>query len=297
MYDDNGEKVIVSKFIHNASGITASDYDQLSQNFAVDCLLANRDVYQNDNCLKDASGRVFRVDNGSCFQFRAQGSTKTFDGDIETDWKNMVKYNGHVVANLSEEDFIKQIDELANKKQLVVDFLNLSGQQSLATTLEKRFDNLSKVKKYYEDVLNKKNKFSAKKNQPRVLKPDDEMYKEFDDTELSAIWSSAAGNGWYNKMMDCGKNGWSLLEQICQLRGYDARPEVVSDSEYWNTIAKDHKLQLFRGVDGSYGNSADDFVNQFKYDDTCFFGSIGIYGSGIYFHMNDNPRGEPKKVS
>jgi hypothetical protein len=79
LYDDNGEKVLVSKFIHNASGITASDYDQLSKDFAVDCLLANRDVYQNDNCLKDASGRVFRVDNGSCFQFRAQGSTKTFD--------------------------------------------------------------------------------------------------------------------------------------------------------------------------------------------------------------------------
>ncbi len=290
LYDDKGEKVLVSKFIHNATVVSASDYNELSKNFIIDAFLANRDVYQNDNCLKDASGRIYRVDNGSCLSFRAGGSTKKFDEDVANDLKGMIQYNGHVIANLSDQDIIDQITDLQTKKDFTVDFLAASGQQSLSDIISKRFDKLEDIKKEYEKKIQKKVAKSALKNAPRNLLPDADMYKEFDDVELDSIFKSVSGS-WYDKVMNKTYRGWELVENICKLRGFDARPEVVNENTYWQEVKKNPENQLFRGL--TKGNKpSEEYADDFKYDDECFYGSVGIYGSGIYFHANDNSSGK-----
>ena len=64
LYDDNGTAVILSKFIPMCKQPTQKNYADMAKGFIADVLLANWDVYRNDNCLIDAAGRVIRVDNG-----------------------------------------------------------------------------------------------------------------------------------------------------------------------------------------------------------------------------------------
>lgn len=280
LYDDNGTAVLLSKFIPLTTVPTASDYDEMVKGFAADALLANWDVYKNDNCLKDSAGRILRVDNGGTMAFRAQGTPKTFDAKLE-DWDSIQKYNPVVVANLKPEDYIKQIDEVLKKKNDVVEFLKISGETALATTFEGRFKKLASIKSGYEAVLAKNNKKVA----ARKLQPDAIMYRPMDDNEMNEIWFNTSGNDYSSKILRKDNSGWELLGNICKSRGYDARPEVVSDGDYWNSV-KNSPYQLFRGLAPDH-KKAEDYADDFKYNDNCFYGSIGAHGSGIYFHVND----------
>ena len=99
LYEENGEAILLSKFIPMTRMPSAKDYDEMAKGFAVDALLANWDIYQNDNCLIDSAGRVIRVDNGGAMEYRAQGSKKTF-GKSVTDFNSMLNYNPSVLGNL-----------------------------------------------------------------------------------------------------------------------------------------------------------------------------------------------------
>lgn len=46
---------------------------EVLKSFPLDSFLNNYDAYQNDNCLVDADGRLWHVDNGSSLKFRATG--------------------------------------------------------------------------------------------------------------------------------------------------------------------------------------------------------------------------------
>lgn len=286
LYDVNGDKTLMSKFIPNAKTLNASDYPELAKNFMVDTLLANWDVYQNDNCLKDASGRIYRVDNGGSLLFSATGRYKNFDDKVDLD--SMIKHNGHIFSNLTQADVIQQIDDLSKKKQVVLDFLEATGNLGLKDKMESRFDSLDKVKSDYES---KQNAIQARKNKKRKLLPEAQMYRVFDDVELDSLWNSVSG-GWRSRLSDNdGATGWNLLSNICEERGFNARPEVVSEFDYWNLVQKNPTNQVFRGVESSKRKSADELVDDFSYEDECFYGTVGIYGAGIYFHMNDSTKG------
>ena len=92
LYEDNGEAVMLSKYIPMTKVPSAKNYDDMAKGFVIDALLANWDIYQNDNCLIDSAGRIIRVDNGGALNYRAQGSKKTF-GDKVDDFLSMQKYN------------------------------------------------------------------------------------------------------------------------------------------------------------------------------------------------------------
>ena len=284
LYEENGEAVMLSKFIPITKMPSSKDYDEMAKGFVVDALLANWDIYQNDNCLIDSAGRVVRVDNGGALHFRAQGASKTFS-DTVTDFDSMQRYNPQVVANLSKQDYVNQITEVLKKKDDVINYLEESGDKTMADKFKKRFDSLESIKNNMEAQINKGNR----KIVPRKLKSDADMYKVFSDDEQDAFWKGQSGNAYHSKINATNSTvGWELLSSICKERGFDARPKVVDDAEYWNEVKKS-KYQFFRGIT-SHHKDADYYADDFKYNDNCFYGTIGIHGSGIYAHVNDGTR-------
>lgn len=286
LYEDNGEAVMLSKYIPMTKVPSAKNYDDMAKGFVVDAFLANWDVYQNDNCLVDSAGRIVRVDNGGALNYRAQGSKKIF-GDKVDDFLSMQKYNPSVVANLSAQDYINQIDEVLSKKDDVINFLEESSNFAfMSDVFQKRFKDLERIKNDLEAKLAKKNR----KILPRNLKSDVDMYRDFTDDELDSIWQNQSGADYDEKFSYTDSVvGWELLSSICEKRGFNARPNVVDEAEYWNAV-KQSKYQMFRGLEGGKGHDAEFFLDDFKYNDNCFYGTIGIYSSGIYAHVNDGTK-------
>ena len=282
LYDDNGTAVLLSKFIPGTKAPTAKDFPEMAKGFVADCIMANWDVYQNDNCLIDYAGQVIRVDNGGSLIYRAQGKTKPFTDSVLDTFNSMSRYSSNVYSTLSFADIKKQIADIKSKKKDIVDFLKESGQDALADTIAKRIDSLKSV----STLLDKQTAIKDVPIESRDLKDPDEMYRVLTDDELQEMWDNVKEKDSYRKFMDTGSNGWSLLSEICKARGFDARPEVVTEDEYWKRIPKNQDRQFFRGLNKDY-ISTDYAVKSFLFDDNCFYGTQGVYGSGIYAHRND----------
>lgn len=285
IYDDNGETVLLSRYIPNTRIPSAKDYKAMGEDLIADVVLANWDVYQNDNCLVDASGRIIRVDNGSCLEWRAQGNKKTnppFNNDVMKTYKDMMRFNPAVFSQQSDDEILAQIARIRAKHDDIVTFLEESGHSLMAQIVGQRIDNLAQVEAYINKQKNLKNPTIV----PRQLKDSTEMYRQFTDAELTKMWKAAQGSG-TRKLFHTGSQGWDLLTTICKERGFDARPRVVDDKAYWNFVAKAKHPQMFRGVTSGGGMTTDECVASFKYDDACFYGQFGVYGEGIYAHVND----------
>lgn len=284
MYDDGTDLTLISPYMRGMSEPQAKDYDAMAKGFAVDAFLANWDIYQNDNCLVDAAGKVYRVDNGGTFNYRAQGSSKPFNSHI--DWDGMLRYNPQIVANLTPQDFIDQIDALKARKDEVLAFFDagkLASKSKIRAVIEARFNDLDRIRGQYMVELQRKNKKVA----PRTLKPDAEMYREFTDDELTEIYNSVSGTSAESKLVDTDRQvGWKMLSNICKARGFDVRPDVVDDNTFWAKVAQS-KYHMFRGVNAR-GSDSEYYADDFKYNDECFYGTVGVYAEGIYFHVNDS---------
>lgn len=284
MYDDGTDLTLISPYMRGMSEPQAKDYDAMAKGFAVDAFLANWDIYQNDNCLVDAAGKVYRVDNGGTFDYRAQGANKPFNSQI--DWDGMVRYNPQIVANLTPRDFINQIDALKARKDEVLAFFDagkLASKPKVRAIIEARFKDLDRIRGQYEVELQRQQRKVA----PRTLKPDAEMYREFTDDELTEIYSSVSGTSAADKLTNTNNQvGWEMLSNICKARGFDVRPDVVDDNTFWAKVAQS-KYHLFRGVNAR-GSDTEYYADDFKYNDACFYGTQGVYGEGIYSHVNDS---------
>lgn len=300
LYKEGSESILLSKFLTIQRQIDQNDYPEVAKNFAVDVLLANWDVYNNDNCLVDAAGRIVRVDNGGSLFYRAQGGSKNFN-DVKKDWDNMLTYNPSVVASLTPEDFVEQINEVISKKDAVLGLLEQVGDDKLLKTLEDRISGLEKIKSTYSSLIKRKNKTIS----PRVLLPENEMYRELTEEDLEEAWMETVDDmrakGYYYSGSDSeiivhkSEVGWELLSNICKKRGFDARPEVLTDEQYWKLLDDtDSKHHIYRGVESKGSIPAEDFADKFLYEDECFYGSIGAYGAGIYSHCNDSKNGIQK---
>lgn len=291
LYDDGKNKVLLSRFIPGLREVNKYSGDkackQLAEHAIADILLANWDVYCNDNSNYDSAGRIIRVDNGGSLDFRAQGAKKVFDGDVKKTYEDMVKHNKAVFDQLDPDDGIKQIQEIRKNKDKIIQFMIDSNYpQNIINAISKRIDNLTDIEKIFTD---KKDAYNKQKNavvKPRTLLPSSQMYREFTDKEIQDFYDNAVGSDHKEKFYKKDKFGWDFLHTICVARGFDARPRVVEDDEYWAFVKKAKNRQMFRGVQS--GNVSADFsINQFKFDDDDFVGIEGIHGAGLYFHMND----------
>ena len=293
LYDDNGEAVLLSRFISGTHVPNSMDFQKMSQGFIADVLLANWDVYQNDNCLvNNATGDIIRVDNGGCLNYRAQGKPKTFDGNTYDTWQSMLRYNPGIANQLTEDDQLKQISDILKKRDDVVNFLKESGQDTLAMVLDKRFDGLKQIEIELNKTKTKKAQKAAAKLgtiQPRHLKPDDEMYAELDDKKIEELLNETEKQTGEKADSDRiltaqGNQGWAFLANICKARGFDARPDVVSEAEFWKRRGETEWPLLFRGFDDV------DYLEDFKFSDFCHFGMYGVWGQGIYAHSDDESK-------
>lgn len=279
--DDEGVAVLLSKFIpmcKPANKANPKQAKQMADGFIVDCLLNNWDVYENDNCLVDPAGRVIRVDNGGALNYRAQGGSKPFNDDILKSFNGMVSNNPTVYSALTPADIKKQIDDITKRKDDIVNFLKESGQDSLADIIAKRIDGMPKILGQLQRIEDIANMPVA----PRNLKSAEEMYRDLTEDELKDLWENQKGNDAYSKMSHKNDNGWELLGKICHLRGFDARPQVVSDDEYWKLIAKDDSRHFFRGIGECSDHTLTEMACSMLFENECFYGTIGAYGEGIY---------------
>lgn len=302
--DSNGDSIMLSRFIPMAHQPNSSDYGKLAEGFIADILLANWDVYQNDNCLVDSSGRIFRVDNGGSLKYRAQGALKNppFDGNVLATFRSMSKYNPGIVSQLQPQQILDQIKAIQDKRDDVVNFLIESGEDELAKIIGERFDNLKQISdEINKDIAFKKQRVQARlgKITPRTLKSADEMYGEFDSDTVQELWDNVRKNHSDDQsaLISTGKLGWELLSSICQRRGFDARPRVVTEDEFWKLRDKTKHPIMFRGSHNEGSTTAAEFSDMFRFDDACFYGNYGIWGQGIYAHSDDTNTQQKKGAS
>lgn len=307
LYDEAGTAVLLSKYISNASPVSPKDYPELAKNFIADCLFANWDAYANsDNCLVDSKGQIIHVDNGGTLAFRAHGSPKKFDGDIYDTFISMQSKNPHIASTLDDDDILKQITEIRKKKGDLVNYLKEVGEDALAKTIGERIDNLKDI----VTAIDKRKNLGKRTVQPRTLMPAKDMYREFTEQELDQLWNSLSGSGFQKvteKKVGPG-TGWVALSEVCRMRGFDARGDVIDDKKYWEEIDKSVKagesVQLLRGLapDDRLGSNKgritiDEAVDSLLFQDECFYGTQGAYGAGIYAHINDGDKPQDQEES
>ena len=128
------------------------------------------------------------------------------------------------------KDLIHQIDSVTSKKDDIVNFLKESGQAKVADILEKRIDNLKKIKGEIEKEERRKANLAAAKAgkiPPRKLVPAKDMYAEIEDDDLQAMLDEVANlvGGKRYALTDYhhSDTGWTLLSKICQERGFDGQ--------------------------------------------------------------------------
>lgn len=294
--DDDAKITMLSRFIPGTREPNSNDFAKMGEGFISDVLLANWDVYKNDNCRINAGGEVIRVDNGACLFFRAQGGLKNppFDSDVERTYKDMIKYNPLLAKCLVPKDLINQIDVVKSKKDDIVNFLNESGQDVLAKIMSQRIDNLDKIK---DDIIKEEKRKEALeaaklgKIVPRKLKSNKEMYADLSDDDLNGLLDDVVKICGYSKSSALNyiesSVGWSLLSKICKERGFDGRPRVVSESEFWKAADGSPYPIMFRGQHSADGKSGKEYCDLFRYDDKCYYGEMAAWGQGIYAHTDD----------
>lgn len=295
LYDDNGVNVTLSKYIGGCREIrkTSADAKLLAQGFIADCLMSNWDVYRNsDNCLIDPSGKVYRVDNGGCLNYRAQGDTKPFDGNVLKSFNDMVNYNPAIYSELTTKDIEKQIKDIQSRKEDIVNFLIESDETILANTMAQRIDNLSQILNQISQNQNIEDFPIPKK---RKIKSGKEMYRTLTQKELDDIWKGTQGSTAKQKLIQAlNSNGsYEILGKICALRGFDGIPEVNTDTDFWKNHSNSDK-QLFRGI-AKKPKDIPPLVTMERnllFDDgsRLYYGSpdgASAYGEGLYFHCNN----------
>lgn len=297
LYNANSDTdvTLLSRFIPGTRKPNSGDFGKMAEGFIADVLLANWDIYQNDNCLIDAGGNVVRVDNGGSLFYRAQGALKSppFDGDVLRTYKDMRKYNSLLSRYLVDEDVIAQIDSVLSKKDDLITFLKDWDGDELADILAERINGLKSIKDHLNAEIRRKETISkarAGKIAKRQLLSETDMYRDIKEDELKQIFddvASTVGSKKYALTDYQGGTGWSILSKICELRGFNARPRVVQENDFWKEAGNSKHPIMFRGNSGSHGKSAAYFCDSFRFDDTCFYGTQGIWGQGIYAHTDD----------
>lgn len=242
---------------------------EIMQNYVVDCLMGNWDIYKNDNILinKD-DGLVYRVDNGGSLRFSATGRDKGDDFTDEVDeLDSMIGNNMQMTNGITQDDLEVQIKRVMKSEKAV---LKLIKDKDLKLKMEKRFFDL-KMRLDDFDVSG--------------LDP----YRDLEEKDLKKALKKAGGHITNRN----SETGWSFLSEICKMRGFDKQPEVLDDKEFDKLLADKNSTMIQRGVTGSGGHNAQYYMKQFAYGKDCFYGTVGMYGAGIYAAVNKTKKNPP----
>lgn len=155
---DGGRVYKLSEFIDGKplNQLTGTAFEkakaELQKDFHIDALLSNRDVIglSQDNILVDKAGKVWRIDNGSSFRFRAQGGPKEYDSHLSDLWTmrdaKINPQSARVFGNVKIYDLAKRM-EIASTAEMRARIVAMVPAD-LKPALNSRFDQMRDVAKY-----------------------------------------------------------------------------------------------------------------------------------------------------
>lgn len=133
-------------------------------NYVLDALFANWDIYKNDNILvSNKTGIPYRIDNGGALRYRAQGGLKNdFDGEVK-EVKSLADNNPQIIKYITPRMIVTQIDNIVNNEEALLSLFSYPSGVNINDILSKRInylkDNKDELASYFEltndDSLNK----------------------------------------------------------------------------------------------------------------------------------------------
>jgi hypothetical protein len=111
--------------VRNVNWNNEAEAKKVLKGFVADALLANWDVYKNDNILIEKStGKPYRIDNGGALRYRAQGDVKVdFDKEVG-EVKTLADNNPQIKKYLTPEMIREQIDYIVDNNNTILESLN-----------------------------------------------------------------------------------------------------------------------------------------------------------------------------
>lgn len=229
-------------------------FAQLRQHFVADALFANYDVIglELDNVMVDKSGRVWRIDNGGSFAFRAQGKRKDNFGAEVTELRTMRDRSINAAAasvfdGVTDADIKTQIEKILPKRDELLAVMPADVRDVMA----KRLDFLAEmVKPQGGDA------FAEQVEKARIVGRAAKWDKrDIEDTQV-LFWPETDKNGapvLRAKMKLTEAGSAKLMEQL--KASLPAAPAGTPQDNYWSTIEKAAKTVNKHAADGAY-NSA-----------------------------------------
>ena len=211
----------------------------------------------------------------------------SFDGNALDTYKSMGRYNPGIISQLSNDDIIKQISEISNKKDDIVNFLKESGEDELAKILGDRIDDLKRI----EDEINLASLTGSLKVQkkmsnvlPRNLKSEKDMYGNIEEEKTGEIWKNykSKASSDMDALCEVGTNGWAVLSELCDIRGFNARPNVVTPDDFWKFAANAKNPVMYRGQQGELEEKLEKLSTMNLGFQTLVFTVIGGYGVKVF---------------
>jgi len=272
LYEENGQYTMLSKFIPNTTPVNNIMDDQyledITEHYVLDCLLANWDIYKNDNILVDNDNdTIYRVDNGGGLRFSAQGRDKGahFTDDVD-EIESMLVNNPHLAPEITQNKINSQISKIIKNKSKI---LNLIEDVDLKTKMSMRIASL--------DMR------LTNANIPK------DPYRELTDKELDKAMKACKNDLFAVNDVE----GWIFLSQIAKMRGFDGTPTVVDKNTFDTLLADKENILVNRGLTNYNNKSARALMEDFTTSEHCFYGKQAMYGAGIYGAVN-KPRNRDK---
>jgi len=149
LYPGAGESVKLSRYLEDAVPLSDLKGDalarakaELKKHYAADAFVRNWDVVGlgMDNVLVQPDGKVWRIDNGGSFHYRAQGGLKDDDNGGLGEFWSMRKEGsaGKVFGDLRFDDVMAQSKTLQDKIPDAIKLARARGNPNVADFMERR---------------------------------------------------------------------------------------------------------------------------------------------------------------
>ncbi|HEU0048138.1 MAG TPA: hypothetical protein VFQ43_11095 [Nitrososphaera sp.] len=136
-----------------------STSEELRRGFVLDALLANWDVIGlvEDNIRQGEDGRVYRLDNGGSFRFRAMGEPKGAHFGPEVGELESLRAHNKLYADVSQREIAEQIDTIIKNRDKIIQTIERSGEEAAMSpeSTQELVDLVSKRIGYLEQTLEK----------------------------------------------------------------------------------------------------------------------------------------------
>lgn len=260
----------------------------LQKNFILDALFANWDVVQQgDNVRIDPNGRLIRVDNGGALRYRAQGGQKGAAFGEEVIEIDTLRKHNQKYFDLTDAQVAAQVEQLLEKYRnlrLGDRMISAGVPKEVRRKIEARIDSL---REWYDEYLSTAD---HDPNEPVPLSSPEKLLainEVVSDPLPGAVVESQLQKVWNKWKSFYATNlhpkdpykstGWVSVSVLAKLRGFNARP-VILQPEDFDTLLDNHKDDFYL----CYRGVADVGSDSFRQAKTCFYGTYGIHGSGIY---------------